>query len=102
MDPRTLDLLDLLGRALLWGAVAVLVLALIATIAIAGSESSIPGFDELQRQNRGVFAVGAIGAGLTSAGALAGLGALVRLRVAERRERGAEAQAVTEALQPPR
>lgn len=86
MDERTLDWLDTLGAALLWGAVAVLGLALIAAIAIAGSESSIPGFDELQRENRGVLAVAAIGGGLTSAGVLAGLGALVRLRVAERRE----------------
>lgn len=82
--------LDTLGMTLLWGAVAVLGLALIAAVAIAGSESSIPGFDELQRENRGVFAVGAIAAGLTGAGVLAGLGALVRLRVAERREAAIE------------
>ena len=90
MDERILHWLDTLGIALLWGAVAVLGLALIAAIAIAGSESSIPGFDELQRENRGVLAVAAIGGGLTSAGLLAGLGALVRLRVADHREAAIE------------
>lgn len=90
MDERILHWLDTLGIALLWGAVAVLGLALIAAIAIAGSESSIPGFDELQRENRGVLAVAAIAGGLTSSGLLAGLGALVRLRVAEHRESAIE------------
>ena len=90
MDEQILHWLDTLGIALLWGAVAVLGLSLIAAIAIAGSESSIPGFDELQRENRGVLAVAAIGGGLTSAGLLAGLGALVRLRVAEHRDAAVE------------
>ncbi len=85
MDVRTLDLFDTLGRALLWGAVAVLGLAIIAAIAIAGSESTIPGLDELQRQNRGVVALAAFALGIAGAGALAGLGALLRLKVAEAR-----------------
>lgn len=80
-------MLDTLGRALIWAAVTALGLGVIAAIAIAGSESSIPGLDELQRQNRGVVALAAFGFGLTAAGVLAGLGALVRLKVAEARER---------------
>jgi len=90
VDERILHWLDTLGVALLWGAVAVLGLSLIAAIAIAGSESSIPGVDELQHDNRGVFAVVTIAGGLTSAGLLAGIGALVRLRVAEHREAAIE------------
>jgi hypothetical protein len=87
VDVRTLDWLETLGRVLLWGAAAVLALAIVGAIAIASSESSIPGFDELTRENRGVVAVFALGAGLTSAGVLAGLGALLRLNVAEHRRR---------------
>ncbi len=86
MDERTLGLLDSLGRALLWGAVAVVGLAVISAIAIAGSQSTIPGLDEIQRENRGVFAVIALGSGITGAGLLAGLGAVVRLLVAGRRD----------------
>jgi hypothetical protein len=43
--------------------------------------------DELQRQNRGTFAVGALGGGLTAAGILSGLGAILRLLLAGWRER---------------
>lgn len=85
MEVRTLDLYDTLARGLMWGAVAVLGLAVIAAIAIAGSETAIPGLDEIQRQNRGVVAIGVFGTGLTGAGLLAGVGALLRLKVAEAR-----------------
>ena len=44
-----------------------------------------PGLDEIQRQNRGVVAIGVFGTGLTGAGLLAGVGALLRLKVAEAR-----------------
>lgn len=88
MPEETLEWFDVLGRALLWGALAVLGLSVIGAIAIATTESSIPGFDELTRENRGVVAVGAFAAGITSAGVLSGLGALVRLEVAKRRDRG--------------
>ncbi len=85
MDESSLEWLDTLGRALLWAALVVLVLAVIGAITVASSESAIPGLDELQRENRGIAAVAAIGGGLTAGGILAGLGALVRLRVAEHR-----------------
>jgi hypothetical protein len=87
MDPRILAWFDTLARLLLWGAATVLALAVIGAIGIASSESSIPGFDEITRENRGVVAVFALGAGLTSAGVLAGLGGLLRLKVAETRDR---------------
>jgi hypothetical protein len=86
VDERTLGMLDTLGRALLWGAVAVIGLAVIAAIAIASSETAIPGLDEIQRENRGVVAVIALGSGITGAGLLAGVGAIVRLLVESRRE----------------
>ena len=85
MSEQTLELYDTLGRALLWGAIAVLGLALIGAIAIATTESSIPGLDELTRENRGIVAVGALAGGIAAAGGLAGIGALLRLRVAEHR-----------------
>jgi hypothetical protein len=86
VDERALGLLDMLGRALLWGAVAVIGLAVIAAVAIASSENAIPGLDEIQRENRGVVAVVALASGITGAGVLAGLGAIIRLMVANRRE----------------
>jgi ABC-type Na+ efflux pump permease subunit len=86
VDERALGLLDMLGRALLWGAVAVIGLAVIAAVAIASSENAIPGLDEIQRENRGVVAVVALASGITGAGVLAGLGAIIRIMVANRRE----------------
>ncbi|MFI5123610.1 MAG: hypothetical protein ACHQJ5_12015 [Vicinamibacteria bacterium] len=86
MDERTLALFEALARALIWAAVAVIGLAVVAAIAIAGSESTLPGLDELQRQNRGVVAVNAFGSGLTAGGVHAGLGVISRLMVADRRE----------------
>ena len=87
MDERTIDVLELLGRVLMAAAVAVLVLSVLCAVLIAGSESSVPGLDTLQRENRGVFAVAALGAGIVSAGILAGLGAILRVLLEERRER---------------
>ncbi len=86
VDERALGLLDTLGRALLWGAVAVIGLGVISAIAIASSESSLPGLDELQRENRGIVSVISLAAGLTGAGVLAGLGGILRLLVAARRD----------------
>jgi hypothetical protein len=85
MSEQALEMYDTLGRALLWGAIAVLGLALIGAIAIATTESSIPGLDELTRENRGIVAVGALAGGIAAAGGLAGIGALLRLKVAEHR-----------------
>ena len=87
MDERTLDWLDTLGRALMWAAVAVLGLAVIGAVAIITSDSAVGFLDEdVQRQGRGILAIGAFGGGLAAAGVLAGLGALIRLQVADRRE----------------
>lgn len=87
MDARTLDWLDILGRGLLWGAVAVLGLSVIGAVAILTTDSVIGLFEDVQRQGRAILAVGAFGGGLTASGVLAGLGAIIRLEVAEHRQR---------------
>jgi hypothetical protein len=87
VERSTLEWFDLLARALIWAAGAVLLLSIIGAIAIAGSDSSLPFFEDLQRQGRAVGAVGAIGGGVAAAGVLSGLGAILRLMLDERAER---------------
>ena len=87
MDENTLEWLDLLGKGLFWAGLAVLVLSVIGAVAIGSSSSSLPLIGELQQENRGTLAAGALIVGFTSAGLLAGMGALVRLQVAARRKR---------------
>jgi hypothetical protein len=87
VDERTLEWFDILGRALMWASVAVLVFSVIGAITIGSSESSLPLVEDVQRENRGTIALAAIGGGVASAGVLAGLGAIIRLLVADRRER---------------
>ena len=87
MDERTLEWLDVLARALMWAALAVLVLSAIGAVAVATSETSLPGLDVLQRENRGLVAVAGLAGGIAAAGVLAGLGGILRLLLADRRER---------------
>jgi hypothetical protein len=86
VDENTLEWLDLLGKGLFWAGLAVLVLSVIGAVAIGSSSSSLPLIGELQQENRGTLAVGALIVGFASAGLLAGMGALVRLQVAARRK----------------
>jgi hypothetical protein len=90
VDARTLDWLDTLGRGLMWAAVAVLGLSVIGAVAILTTDSVVGLFEDVQRQGRAILAVGAFGGGLTASGVLAGLGAIIRLKVAERRERASK------------
>ena len=90
MDARTLDWLDTLGRGLMWAAVAVLGLSVIGAVAILTTDSVVGLFEDVQRQGRAILAVGAFGGGLTASGVLAGLGAIIRLKVAERHERASK------------
>ena len=90
MDARTLDWLDTLGRGMMWAAVAVLGLSVIGAVAILTTDSVVGLFEDVQRQGRAILAVGAFGGGLTASGVLAGLGAIIRLKVAERRERASK------------
>lgn len=84
MDRRTLEWFDLLARALVWSAGIVLILTVIGAIAIGSSSSSLPVVGDLQRENRGVLTVAALGGGIAAAGVLAGLGAILRLMLADR------------------
>jgi hypothetical protein len=84
------DWLDTLGRGLMWAAVAVLGLSVIGAVAILTTDSVVGLFENVQRQGRAILAVGAFGGGLTASGVLAGLGAIIRLKVAERRERASK------------
>jgi hypothetical protein len=90
VDARTLDWLDTLGRGLMWGAVAVLGLSVIGAIAILTTDSVVGLFEDVQRQGRAILAVGAFGGGLSASGVLAGLGAIIRLEVADRRGRASK------------
>ena len=87
MERSTLEWFDLLARALIWAAGGVLALSIIGAITIAGSDSSLPFFEDLQRQGRAIAAVGAIGGGIAAAGILSGLGAILRLMLTDRLER---------------
>lgn len=79
MDQRTLEWLQLLARGLIWGAVAVFVLSLIGAIQIATSHNELGIAPEFEKQSRGIVALAALGGGLTAAGILAGLGAILHV-----------------------
>ena len=79
MDQRTLEWLQLLARGLIWGAVAVFVLSLIGAIQIATSNNELGIAPEFEKQSRGIVALAALGGGLTAAGILAGLGAILHV-----------------------
>jgi hypothetical protein len=78
---------DTLGRALLWFSVAVLGLAVLGAVAIISSDDAVFLDPGVQRQGRVIVAIGAFGGGLAAAGTLAGLGAILRLKVAEHSDR---------------
>jgi hypothetical protein len=82
VNERTLERFELLAKSLISAAAAVLALSLIGALVVATSETALPVVDEFTRQNRGTFAIGALCAGVTAAGGLAGLGAILRLLVA--------------------
>ena len=88
MDERTLEWLELLARVLMWAGALAVALGLILAIAIATSDTTVLGFEDIQREGRGIGSVAALGFGLGGAGVLAGLGGILRLLVeAERRDR---------------
>jgi hypothetical protein len=91
MSRTALEWYELLARSLIWVAGIVLVLAAVAAVVIAGSDNSVPLFEELESQSRGVAALTALGGGLGISGLLAASGAILRLLVTERLERLGEA-----------
>jgi hypothetical protein len=79
VDERTVEWLRVLARALVWGAGVVLALSVIGMIQIATTETEIPFFTQVERESRAIAVVGALGGGITAAGILAGLGAILRV-----------------------
>jgi len=79
---RTLEWFELLSRVLLGAAAIVLVLGVIAASSVGATEE-VPLFEEVQRQGRTIAVFGALAGSVFAAGVLAGLGALLRLKVAE-------------------
>lgn len=87
MEPRTLEWLEILARALFWAAAVVLVLSFVGAAGIVGSDSALPGFEDVQREGRTIAAIAAFGGGIAAAGVLSGLGGVLSLLVADRIER---------------
>lgn len=77
MSSQRRDQLGLLVRILFATAAAVVVFSVVGAIEIGTSSSSIPGFDQIQEQNRGTAALAALGGGLVGAGILAGLAGIL-------------------------
>lgn len=87
MDHRTAARFDLLSRGLMLSAAVVLSLSLISAIAISTSDNTLPFFEDLQRESRGIAAIATFGGGLAAAGVLAGLGAILQLLLLDRTAR---------------
>jgi hypothetical protein len=79
VNERTAEWLQVLARALVWGGGAVLILSIIGAIQIATTDSGLGLSPDFEEQSRGVVALGALGGGITAAGVLAGLGAILRV-----------------------
>lgn len=101
VDRSTLEWYEQMSRGLVWAGGVVLLLAVVAALIIAGSDSAAGIFgEEVERQGRGVFALASLGGGLTSAGLLAGVGAILRMMVSERLEKLGPAPARSAASEP--
>ena len=87
MNRGTLEWYELLARSLIWAAGIVLLLAVIGAIVAAGSDNAAPLLEDIEQQGRGFAALASLGGGLTAAGVLAGLGAILRVLVVERLEK---------------
>jgi hypothetical protein len=79
MTEQRREQLRLLVRVLFAAAAAVIVISVIVSIQIGTSDSEIPIFGEIQQQNRGIIALGALGGGVVGAGILAGLAGILLL-----------------------
>ena len=87
MNRGALEWYELLARSLIWAAGIVLLLAVIGAIVAAGSDNAAPLLEDIEQQGRGFAALASLGGGLTAAGLLAGLGAILRVLVVERLEK---------------
>ena len=75
--------LRMLAIGLFFAAALVLVLSVIGAITIASSQGLGLFAPDVEQESRGLIAVGALGAGFTAAGVLAGLGGILRALVRE-------------------
>ena len=101
MDERTAEWFEYLARALLLAALVVFVLSVVASLQIATSDSAIPFFQEtVERESRAIAAIASLGAGVTAAGVLAGLGAILRVLLTLEAPRVAEYEALRSAGRP--
>ena len=82
MDPDTVRRLSTLVKLLFAAAALVMVLGAIAAVTVSSAQSSLPGFEEIERESRGPIALGALAAGIAGAGVLAGLGGILRVLLA--------------------
>ena len=87
VNRSALEWYELIARGLTWAAAIVLLLSVIGAVIIAGSENAIGIAPEAEEQGRGFIALVSLGGGIAAAGLLAGMGALLRMGVAERLER---------------
>ncbi len=87
MKRGTLEWYEQLARGLIWVAGIVLLLSVIGAITVAGSDNAAPLLEDIEQQGRGFAALASLGGGLTAAGLLAGIGAILRVLVVERLER---------------
>lgn len=77
MTQQRRNQLRLLVRVLFGMAAAVVVFSIVGALEIGTSTNQIPGFDQIQQQNRGTAALAALGGGLIGAGILAGLAGIL-------------------------
>ena len=87
MNRGTLEWYEQLARGLIWVAGIVMLLSVIGAITVASSNNSAPLLEDLEQQGRGFAALAALGGGLTAAGLLAGIGAILRILVLEQLEK---------------
>ena len=102
MDRSTAEWFEFLARALLWSALVVLILSIVGTIQIATSDNALPFFEQVQRESRGLAAIGTLAAGVTAAGVLSGLGAILRVLLTLDTSRHTEYDALTVTERPRR
>ncbi len=90
MDQQTTTLLRALARGLFYAAAVVLLLSIVGATQAFTSDAQLVGLPELEQQGRTAAAIFALAGGITAAGILSGLGALILLLLpggdGERRE----------------
>jgi hypothetical protein len=86
VSQQTETLLRLLARGLFYAGIVVLLLSIIGATEIFTSKASLVGLPELEAEGRTAAGLFALGAGVTGAGILAGLGGIL-VALLDRRDR---------------